>query len=1694
MCFGPWQNNCWQYDSVNGGNESECTSNGCTWENKTGWCYEPVKDFSDINTEGECLKMGWGFWNGTDCIAPAGGINFDGINPGCWIFDGLPAECATTKGCSYDTGTGTCNGINTIECGNITNQTICEGMTMLSTCCKWQAGQCSVSYESKCWDAMAEPPEGAMHCMDYNAIDSPTLCNQIAGSPWYMPCKWDNSTGQCTFKDSMAKDVENIKTRKSCEFLGGTWKTETVCDDSGTPDDTSDDKPKLNSWCELPTGASNYGCDVSCWACNSSTLCTNSKKGYCVWNVDSNHPQGGFCDIPEELEINGDCDKFCGSCEYYIGGDYTPQKACKESKAQCKWDNATSRCINKKGKGCAEDCFSCFEKETCTLKGGGSQGICKWDDVDEMCQPASFTGEICFNGMDDNNNGEIDCDDPGCMFDPFCGGGDMGTCWLYLDQTSCETNGCIWFQDPWTQKYKCGMKGEKCFTYGNNQSGCDGDVNCQWFSEEHCEINNTKADKCFTYTTQTNCEARTYCKWSADPFSPQGGWCDFAPFECQWNSTLQQSKTKCESNSLCVWNVDPWSQQGRCEPQCFAMDSTTMEPKHDTQTKCEGALAGGLCQWISGWCEPNSTTTGTVKGGDCASYDNDRTECENQPGCAWFEQMMGGPIGVGSGPGFGGSLCDVKHDFDCNDFKNATTCNSSNRNGTFESSGDGNACRWVTDGSWSWCAPVGEHCGPMHSPFCVGNTCYSTPQTNATSCAADPYCMPINDTYQNNNEICVPKCMNSSISDMATCQAVADGRICIWIGSGAGSGQCDWEYCQSDCSGCPGAPCAADCGDRCAGCGNDSGTGLGGWCDPIGMKQVFEAMEGGRPHEIASDTCPESSLNAWTDACFIGIKEMPDDYGIGIGLKSMTYAAVCNGETLWDGSTGSGRKTIKGYLYLDTDGNDTNNCYSDDKNYTGFEFKLSASWRWSNEGLVQSLSAERCLNANWSAANIALNTHPKKMCQELQGIIVTVNKIDLKKLSSLFNPKYAMRIYGVTGNETATAALPSDKIGPGYYKPGGVDFKVEDCNAIGNVDTDGDGFFAYEDPDCKHIYMKHEGGFKSFEDCITAWDDDMDGLVNCDDSECKDEIVCGGKLDFDENDHTPPNIKNIEASTGMYSSGITYNTDERANGTLTFYFNDSTCSTVNATIRDPGLWKENNTNLTKYKFVHTAKINNLTHPDRLNYSLNNGTTYYYKTKVCDISGNCQVSGCLNFTTRATAKKSTLKFSDPDTGEKWQINKGSGNYTQQGSACAGISNSSLGETVNPDEVDEISIRTERNSSSGSNISVDIGGIDTDSDVVAGLDLDIGSATGSKSGTAEDYVWMNESSWSGNEGVFTQGAPDNVTLVFPGNDTELWDCEDIASNGSLANCTNITSYATRYYDNTTNTTKWVIPDPTADLWSYIVDQTPTIATGGGDDDGTTSSSSSSGGGGGGGGGQAVPSNIKASKARYWSSILAGTSSTMEITDVDIAVNELTFSVAVTSSACNLVVRSFTDKPSAVADAPSGIVYQYFEIAPENIEGVTSAKISFKVSKNWLSDNSILENDVTLNRYENGQWTSLFTTLVRSDLTYNYYEATSSGFSYFAITGKPTVTEAPVEEEVEEPQEEVAAEQPPAVEEEIKGEVAEEEVKPKSKAYIIWTVSIILVLLVITAVLIYEKARGKGGLPANYHGTRAPVYIKK
>jgi len=87
---------------------------------------------------------------------------------------------------------------------------------------------------------------------------------------------------------------------------------------------------------------------------------------------------------------------------------------------------------------------------------------------------------------------------------------------------------------------------------------------------------------------------------------------------------------------------------------------------------------------------------------------------------------------------------------------------------------------------------------------------------------------------------------------------------------------------------------------------------------------------------------------------------------------------------------------------------------------------------------------------------------------------------------------------------------------------------------------------------------------------------------------------------------------------------------------------------------------------------------------------------------------------------------------------------------------------------------------------------------------------------------------------------------------------------------------------------------------------------------------------------------------------------------------------------------------------------IIYSYLDIIVEaddiilEDDDIDQITIKFKVALEWIDENNVDKEQITLMRYHGGSWENLPTILVSEDSINAYYEATASGTSTFAITG--------------------------------------------------------------------------------------------
>jgi hypothetical protein len=1343
-----WNWDSWKGGSESACNENSFLYElGCVWTNMsadgTGWCFKDYSTTSCSNktTEKECMDTFYCWWQYTNWndISAGGTCNSPGSfggtttnttmlndwNPGCYVFDMNASTCGLVVGCDNST-IGTCivnsthanlNEINTngINCTMINDSQLCTNIPVLSSCCSWNSSSCITNkLSSSCWDQMKQKSENS--CSDAKTKGK---CDEISNSPWYMPCQWTNSTETCDFKatsifGNSSQSLTFIDNKKTCEAAGGKWITENYCEGSVS----------------VPSGRCEYkfddeeDCDKACFACekydsnsnpvnasNAESACLGSSLNYCEFSADTNAPNSvGYCNSKQQFKkgIVSDCDSNCGDCTYLgtstsNNTEKRPSYLCGQSKANsvgggCKWinDNSTNQggyCINKGEKTCEDSCDRCKTQTTCSNLGRTSvsnqTGSCKWqgDSNDGSCV-ANVAGdvEICWDAIDNNNDNLIDCADPGCYADSYCGFV-SGDCFGWITDTSCNAQNasCEWVIDKWGSW--CDFKGSQCWKYTVNEGNCSSQDNCQWSNgtgSGWCEKDYSKAEVCMGLN-QTVCMVNNAsgCNWAADTWcagagnssdwcTSSGGWCDhtdFAPKNC-WS--YNSGSSACNAISGCNWHADTYSTQ-MCEVNWSANCWTYSENSTCTNGGClwKNDSWGGWCTNIMDqcWSASNQISCDAVSENKCrwkneswGSYcepscvsKSNSTSCLTITGCSWREEN---------------GWCEESGS--CWNYNNETECTNS--------TGLEASCRWKNPG---WCDPKagGFSGGSIGTGGGVG-----------TSMGGDCY------KYDGNQSLCINKSIINitcgwSVNQNPSCEVDWSGNCwqyasaaagcnstnnCWWNPGSGGNGWCsnimdqcwnnnsyqNWNNtewlgnCTSNiyCTNNSWGGCEPKCFElnSAADCTNSTYINkckyTTGWCNPGAMNDMFTGMEAGAPAPLGQDACPES-IQSSVDLCGFGLKDMGDSYGFGANVRDFSNSSVCNKEKLSSfvmgmfdagggaefvggGSSsekiGSGNETIIYIIYLDTDGSTTGGCaLTHNSSALGYEFRLkyTSTWNASKTKAIESFNADKCDNSNWKATDIKLSTWKKKMCSEIGGPMIAVKKADLEKLPTLYDSTKDIRVYVSTIGNIGNISSPTDSAGPGWTTPGSIDFEINSAFAYGAD------MAKFED-----ILRK---GFVGYEECFNGMDDNDDGNIDCNDWSCQYSSKCIG-LGVNVagySDTSSPLVTGIKIEEYPDAGLIMYDTNKPANGTLQFYGTDSQCLVLNTSIYDVGILKNNT--VREHKLWHSAEIYNGT--NSLSYALTNDTNYYYKLKVCDSGNKCAISKCSSFRTSSVAKCSYCNF-------------------------------------------------------------------------------------------------------------------------------------------------------------------------------------------------------------------------------------------------------------------------------------------------------------------------------------------------------------------------------------------------------------------------------------------------------------------
>lgn len=1552
------------------------------------------------------------------------------------------------RGTNFSEGVG-------FNCTQIINATFCtnQSFTDKTGLCSWNGTACKLN-KSKTFNDVPKPP--VFSCGAEGYVDNQTACENLA-TTYFLPCGWDNKTNKCDdlfFDFSKFDDFNDIGTESTCQSMGGTWKQETTFD-------PLTNKVTTEKWCEVGVTVKSFDhsgtdfggsagqlstCDNDCFACeyngtkawstanSSNAACTNSAAG-CVWRNDSNALNGfGWCD-PVSFGGGfgeGGCDSFCGDCMFMPD----PQNACTSSVAGCKWDNATSKCLAKGRKSCNQDCLQCFDQTSCTA----SAANCQF--VNGLCTPRSGQYEICYDGLDNDQNGKTDCEDFKCSSDPFCVGDNFDTsnCFQYLNATSCAAGiNCTWINEGFNEY--CAPISEQCWrndtlkTSAALCNGFNGGETCKFSSGGFCDVNFTMQETCFQKQTFQDCNGATGCVWNA-----KLNFCDFKPFNaCEQNQSLQLDQAACQAAG-CVWvggqfeggSFETGGYVSNCVNPCLNFSITDAN-------KCAAAngstFASGICAWSAGTCEPKH-----FGGFNCFDNDGDVSACRENSGCSWFEQL---PYGSLRNPNGSTSFDDYLNPSSSwlaiglqkpRNKTNESIYILNSTGGTFiklEMSKDNSTtlkpnlsrlyCNNTLVMEFNWSSGTSGNCNvgicdAYNYTMCAGYKLHHflNSSTNTLEVLWEmPFSRLVLDTKEGNVNV---------TTTVNTSTVIVDGNLSEHIHENA-SVQ-DGPYGLTNATRVKTSP---------------------GFCDPGLVNTFFAGIDEEPPLPIATDATNASGgvgepSAAYLDIQGIGMKKTPEAYAYGISMRSMAEAALCRGVPISGSSPGQGTNTSKYYLYLDTDGNSTNGCYPrDNSSQTGFEYYFSyvVKLNTSTFKVMETLTAKTCSNSSWVATNIGVKGDKKKACDFVGGPIFAVDKDGLIGKPNV-NTSIGWRVYATTASDTGNATNVQDRIGPSIGDFKGVDVDIIDCASTADKDNAACSTFK------QFGFFPGEFGPA----CIDSKDNDGDGDVDCADADCKyDPFFCSSDSNYvvlgqvDPNDKTSPSFQwNKVNKRHPNRLEFVFDTNEPSNGTVRWYANDSKCRTLNSTLNDTAL--EDGNNYTNFRTGHVAGIS----------SLDANTTYFYKFRACDPSGNCAVSACKNVTTASSHSNITFKLLIPTN---WTVDI----------PIINLTNYSADYAIKASTKYLTDINISMNKTGG--FSFTFVGISIFEKQTINLSGFISDATllGMDANQFQNFKQK-----TGLEKVVVKIPTPNGTAA---NKTEH--CDD---NG--ANCKDVSSTLNCTYNE--NFTTCIVPDAVGLGFSTYKSSTTAASA----SSSSSSSSSSSGGGGSGGsskGGSAATTAATTTKLKKtFDQVGAGKTAIMSITSTAIAVKKLLVTVKNEVTKMSLTVQSLDGKPATIAVDPTGKVYKYVEITKENLENsnIQDAKVQFEVSDNWMTDNGVSKEDIRLFRWT-GSWDELATRWINSQNGMHNFEAVTPGFSTFAIASvKPQVkaqgsaeeSEPAAEEASEEPRDAVTGEATAKPEEEL--QAAEEEPSGGFNPTTVVVIVGAIVLLMIVAVIVTHRKK--------------------
>jgi PGF-pre-PGF domain-containing protein len=342
-------------------------------------------------------------------------------------------------------------------------------------------------------------------------------------------------------------------------------------------------------------------------------------------------------------------------------------------------------------------------------------------------------------------------------------------------------------------------------------------------------------------------------------------------------------------------------------------------------------------------------------------------------------------------------------------------------------------------------------------------------------------------------------------------------------------------------------------------------------------------------------------------------------------------------------------------FYIDLDGNESTGCNvtspETGTNYSGFDVQLFANYSSTTGGALVRL------------CNVSIDDHNDGIdfdkADNYNTSLITASidnqfGCDVGTVAIKWNIDQAEQALGVSldnGPDTERWYAKSGNVSRGFtdglsdiaiYTEGTIDFVPFDpnkCFAGNEFGVDNGAYAASDEHGNKCSQFTNGKGFFDHtffgENCFNGVDDDNDGNIDTQDSDCS------FRPGFSGSDKKAPSVIFTKVEKFDISAVVVWNTNEPTKGTVLFYGTNKTgsaafnpnagsCGQVNKTLVDDPVPGQS---FDDFKPFHDVPLDEVA-SDSLGFNLTNSTTYYYRTNSTDRSNNTAISNCLSFKTKA----------------------------------------------------------------------------------------------------------------------------------------------------------------------------------------------------------------------------------------------------------------------------------------------------------------------------------------------------------------------------------------------------------------------------------------------------------------------------